>query len=212
MHKGWNGIQRSFLSGIEMFTALSHDFVLHRNCHIAHNSQTPSPFIVASYGTHHIQLANDNATMWNRLLILEKGKGRATGSTLEELPQLATVASGETFGLVASEHNLSFKGLLEIKEDISEDEKQLMEECPSDEFDPTKMFESMNINLKLVNVSLTLTGSQSWLIFLDTNQPPIPDGSSDIALMSAIVDLTMDEAPTARRKHKSIHPEGSTNE
>ena len=30
-YKGWNGLQHSFSSGIEIFTALSHDFVLHHN-------------------------------------------------------------------------------------------------------------------------------------------------------------------------------------
>ncbi|KAJ7659690.1 hypothetical protein DFH06DRAFT_935341, partial [Mycena polygramma] len=29
-HKEWNSIQRSFASGLEMQTALGHDFVLHR--------------------------------------------------------------------------------------------------------------------------------------------------------------------------------------
>lgn len=126
-HKGWNSLQQSFSSGIEMFTALSHDFVLRRNCRIAHNSKDPHEFTVASNGTHHIRLADYNATLWNDLVTHEKAKDGAISDPIHELPQLAKVASGEMFGLVASEYSSSFKGLLEIKEEISEEDHPLIE-------------------------------------------------------------------------------------
>ena len=41
-HKGWNSIMRSFSNGLEVYTALAHDFVLHRNLRVAasHGNKT----------------------------------------------------------------------------------------------------------------------------------------------------------------------------
>ena len=71
---------------------------------------------------------------------------------IHKLPQLAKVASGEMFGLVASEYSSSFKGLLNIKEEISKEDQHLIEECSSDAFDPAKMFRMLNIDPALVKV------------------------------------------------------------
>ncbi|EGO25000.1 hypothetical protein SERLADRAFT_469050, partial [Serpula lacrymans var. lacrymans S7.9] len=45
LHKAWNGIMRSFASGLEMFLALGFDFVIHRNIRIRFRSQKPSKFL-----------------------------------------------------------------------------------------------------------------------------------------------------------------------
>lgn len=209
-HKGWNGLQRSFSSGIEIFTALSHDFVLRRNCRIAYNDKDSNPFTVASNGTHHVRLANHNATLWNGLVAGERDKGRVIDHSIGELPRLPVVASGETFGLVVSAYSSAFKGLLEIKEEVSEEEKTLIDERPADVFDPVEMFKSMNIDPTLVKIPLTLAGSQSQPILLDTNMAPIPNTSIELASTSTIVDLTEVEAPAVRSKRKSAHPEERT--
>jgi hypothetical protein len=121
-HKGWNSLQRSFTSGVELITALAHDFVLRRNCRIAAASQHPRVFTLSSHGSHHIRLVSAVARLWNALLAKEKGKA-AGRNKLEELPELQDVCSSEEFGLVASSYTTSFKGLLEIKEEYKEEDE-----------------------------------------------------------------------------------------
>lgn len=209
-HKGWNGLQRSFASGIEMFTALSHDFVLRRNCRIANNSKKPSQFVAASNGTHHVRLVDHNAALWNDLLAREKGKGAAIDASASELPRLLKVASGETFGLVASKYSSSYKGLLEIKEEIGEEDQPLIEERSSDAFDAAEMFKTLNIDPSLAGIPLSLTGSQLQPILLGAEANPnhLPHASDHAPSTSTIVDLTTDEAPAAGSKRKSVQPEG----
>lgn len=150
-HKGWNSIQRSFSSGIELFTTLSHDHVLRTNCRIAANSKSPSIFTSASYGTHHVRLATHIATQWNTLIANETVKPGA--QPLTKLPGLKTVSSGEKFGLVVSKHTNSFKGLLEIKQELKEEE--IIEELTDNEFDPVEVLKSLNIDPGLVNIPQT---------------------------------------------------------
>ena len=195
LHKGWNGLQRSFSSGIEIFTALSHDFVLHCNCQIAYNNKDPNPFTVASNGTHHIQLANQNAVLWNNLVASKKNKGRALDNPICELPWLPMVA---TFGLVKSKYSSSHGGLLKIKEDVVVDEKLLIDEHPADAFDLVEMFQLMNIDAALLNIPLTCTGSQSQPILLDVDSVPLP---STVTL--GIVYLTLGEVPAVGSKRKA---------
>ena len=193
-----------------MFTALSHNFVLHHNCRIAHNSKDPYEFTIASNGTHHIQLTDYNATLWNDLVTHEKAKDSAISDPIHELPWLAKVVSGEMFGLVASEYSSSFKGLLEIKEEISEEDHPLIEERSSDAFDPAEMFGMLNIDPALVDVPLTPTGLKGQPVILDTgtNLTHLLTTSDDTPSMTAVVDLTMDEAPAVGSKRKLMHPEG----
>ena len=123
---------------------------------------------------------------------------------------MAKVASGEMFGLVASEYSSSFKGLLEIKEEISEEDQPLIEERSSDAFDPAEMFGMLNIDPALVDVPLTPTGLKGQLVILDTGTNPthLLTTSDDTPSMTAVVDLTMDEAPAVGSKRKLMHPEG----
>ncbi|KAI0658952.1 hypothetical protein C8Q70DRAFT_887671, partial [Cubamyces menziesii] len=46
-HKGWNGLQRSFASGVESLTALCHDFVLRRNIRIESAADDASAFVLS---------------------------------------------------------------------------------------------------------------------------------------------------------------------
>jgi hypothetical protein len=138
-HKGWNSLQWSFASGIELITALAHDFVLRRNCRTAFASKHPNPFTLSSHGSHHVRLVNYIAGLWNALLAKEKGKGSGK-DILEELPRLPDVHSGEQFGLVSSDYTSSFKGLLEIKEEYKEDD-----EFDLSSFDDSSLAQTFNI-------------------------------------------------------------------
>lgn len=60
------------------------------------------------------------------------------------------------------------------------------------------MFGMLNIDPALVNVPLTPTGLKGQPVTTSDNTPS----------MTAVVDLTMDEAPAVGSKRKLMHPEG----
>ncbi|KAG2744928.1 hypothetical protein P692DRAFT_201683590, partial [Suillus brevipes Sb2] len=66
-HKGWNSLQRAQPSGIVMLTALGHDFVLRRNIRVAFSRRQMTPFVEFTHGSHHIQLSNHVAKLYNGL-------------------------------------------------------------------------------------------------------------------------------------------------
>jgi hypothetical protein len=119
-HKGWNSIQRSFASGLEVFCAMAHDHVLRRNIRIVINRRDATPFEVSTFGSHHIHLVNHTAALWNALLKLEKN----APATLLPRAEMQIVDSGESFGLVHSKHTETFGGLVEIKD---EDDNEIYE-------------------------------------------------------------------------------------
>ncbi len=122
-HKQWNSLQRANASGIEMFLALSHDFVLRWNVCVVtttgRHKPKPSGFIATTYGCHHVHLCNAINTLFNVLCKREQEQGAKT--KYSPRPLLPVVNSGESFGVVVSEHSLSFGGLLQIKDEQDED-------------------------------------------------------------------------------------------
>ncbi|KAJ6463111.1 hypothetical protein C8R47DRAFT_1202066 [Mycena vitilis] len=111
-HKGWNSLQCSVASGLELQTALGHDFnVLRRNLWVG----------------HHLALVDAAAASWTTLLPVSKAN-----SSLVPLPRLKDVNSGETFGLVNSRNTDTFGGLYNIKTE-PEDDLQLVDELNSEE-------------------------------------------------------------------------------
>jgi hypothetical protein len=115
-HKGWNSIQRSFASGLEVFCAMAHDHVLWRNLRIVISRRDATPFEVSTFGSHHVHLVNHVAELWNTLLKTEK----TASATLLPRAEMQIVNSGESFGLVHSKHTETFGGLVEIKDDDNE--------------------------------------------------------------------------------------------
>lgn len=115
-HKGWNSIQRSFASGLEVFCALAHDFVLRRNVRVGSAQGKANGFLSSTFGSHHVQLFSHVAAIWNQLLQHEKQI--AIGHS--RLPELQDIESGETFGLVESRYTETFGGLLEVKDEDNE--------------------------------------------------------------------------------------------
>lgn len=92
-----------------MLTALSHDFILHRNLHIAFNSEKASIFILSTHGSHHLHLMCAIAQLHNQLHALEP---ESQSQILPALPKLHAADSSEIFGLVNSEHASTFGSLL----------------------------------------------------------------------------------------------------
>ncbi|CAL1700308.1 unnamed protein product [Somion occarium] len=114
--------------GLEVMVALGHDFVLRRNLRIMARKPISSQdiFIASTFGSHHLALISHVAKRWNALLLkVLEVHGNSTTATqmLAHLPQLLIIDSGETFGLVASRHNATFGGLLQLEdiEDVKED-------------------------------------------------------------------------------------------
>ncbi|KAF8054908.1 hypothetical protein FPV67DRAFT_1681291 [Lyophyllum atratum] len=137
-HKGWNSLQRTQPSGIEVFSALGHDFVLRRNVRVAlAHGASSSSFIGSTHGSHHIRLVDYAAQLFNELFKCEKKT-----SIKNSQPTLPRVASGEVFGLVRSEEADTFGGLLTIK-----DEPDDLEESPEDLLDRIISDESCDVNV-----------------------------------------------------------------
>lgn len=121
-HKGWNSLQRSFASGLEVMTALGSDFVLRRNIRIgSKKSSTATPFLQSTFGSHHTRLTNAVAKQYNELVTANT---RLNGH-LEALPELPMVSSGEQFGIVKSEHASTFAGLFVIKNESDDEDGTL---------------------------------------------------------------------------------------
>ena len=129
-YKGWNSLQHVQPSGIEMYAALAHDFVLRQNIWVflLHEKTRKQPsttdlLVSFSSGSHHISLLGHLAISFNLLLDKEPQNVRAT---LSPLLVFQDVNTDEVFGLVQSEHTESFRGLLIIKEEVKEMEDQVL--------------------------------------------------------------------------------------
>ncbi|KZP11522.1 hypothetical protein FIBSPDRAFT_756586, partial [Athelia psychrophila] len=142
-HKGWHSLQRSFASGLVLVLALSHDFVLRRNCRISVD-HSPSLFQLSTHGSHHIRLISRIATLSNALLAKEN-------SPAKPLPELRIVDSGETFGLVSSAYATSFKGLLSIKEEPKDESEDVLSNTPEyDTEDVNNLLRNLQIDPALL--------------------------------------------------------------
>lgn len=115
-HKALNRINYSFSSGLLMQWCLTIDFILRRNVRITlKNHSDSNPFLsIVTHGSHHLYLANFCAELTNKI--------SATAHSYSMLPTFPNVASGETFGLVASDHILSG---LSIKQEALDEEAAL---------------------------------------------------------------------------------------
>ncbi|PIL36291.1 hypothetical protein GSI_01954 [Ganoderma sinense ZZ0214-1] len=130
-HRAWNGLQRSWPSGLEMLAALCHDLVLRRNMRIGHHLSSPDVFTTSTYGSHHIRLIRAIAQQWNSTIHMAEYTHLFAG--LSDLPLLKTVASGETFGIVKSQFAQGYQYLVtDVKHD-DEDNDLLELTKPLDE-------------------------------------------------------------------------------
>ncbi|KAJ7026747.1 hypothetical protein C8F04DRAFT_966119, partial [Mycena alexandri] len=160
-HKGWNSIQRASASGLELQTALSHDFVLRRNIRVACGKTAGDisnldDFLRTTFGSHHSRLVSHTASLLNDIIHTEATRRKASPSNELLRPVLKSVASGETFGLVKSEHNDTFGGLLTIKDENS-DEDQLFNEALESSVNPEEILGDLNIDPALLLQPLHIT-------------------------------------------------------
>ncbi|KAJ7676042.1 hypothetical protein DFH06DRAFT_1466749 [Mycena polygramma] len=154
-HKGWNGLQRASASGLELQNALCHDFVHRRNLRIAFSKKPEAPgshaFVRSTFGSHHTRLVNRTALLLNGILEFEAAKKSRVPDTSALRPLLRNIASGETFGLVVSQHNDSFGGLLTIKSEAEAEDKlfpEVMETATDPQ--PEAVLADLNIEAALL--------------------------------------------------------------
>lgn len=158
-HKGWNSLQRSHPSGIEVFSGLAHDFVLRRNLRVAtSHPKTSGAFALSTYGSHHIRLCNHVAELFNTLIDCESHPEHCI-----PLPALTLTNSHEVFGLVHSDHTESFGGLIVIKDEPIEPESNqidMLDDLELDmDSDPVALAQEMSIDPQLFNLPQTCGSS-----------------------------------------------------
>lgn len=153
-HKAWNGLQRSYASGLEMLTMLSHDFVLRRNHRIDFESDSPTPFAVSTHGSHHLRLVNELARIWNSILQFPSHRQLFAGQ--QSTPTLRYVNSGETFGIVQSQFVTGYQYMIDIK---SEETDDLLDLSAQSEDQARQILQSINIDPALLSQPLPFPAS-----------------------------------------------------
>ncbi|KAJ7157749.1 hypothetical protein C8R46DRAFT_909000, partial [Mycena filopes] len=157
-HKGWNSIQRASASGLELQSALSHDFVLRRNIRVAfaktavpgNASSNLDTFLRSTFGSHHSRLVSRAASMFNDIIHIEATRSKTSASSLSLHPVLKHVASGETFGLVSSQHSDTFGGLLTIKDENTDGDDQLLNQALDSTTSAEEILGDLNIDPALL--------------------------------------------------------------
>ncbi|KAJ7165980.1 hypothetical protein C8R46DRAFT_1219750 [Mycena filopes] len=210
-HKGWNSLQRSFASGLEMQTALGHDFVLRRNIRVGLNgkARAPKPFIKSTHGSHHIALVDYTAMMWNSML---NTAGGSSTSSLQSLPRLANTESGETFGLVNSPHTESFGGLFTIKQEPEEDEDFVKELHPEEQEDLAR---ELGLDPALFNKPLIPSAAPppSMVIdvdLVDASTPPQDDAAKSENILMHSHPVTAIGSPVVQRTKRKLATESDS--
>ncbi|KAF8973794.1 hypothetical protein BDZ97DRAFT_1751761 [Flammula alnicola] len=158
-HKGWNSIQRAQPSGIEIYTGLGHDFFLRRNIRIASSrieNQRPvnfHQFVASTYASHHIQLINYTAQLFNSLYEKEPP---ALKRKLDAYPTLPQVQVTEVIGLVESAHSITFGGFVEMKAEASDSDAGLIDDIDAQvaETDQTRFIRSLEVDEHLFSVRM----------------------------------------------------------
>ncbi|KAJ7182935.1 hypothetical protein C8R43DRAFT_968527 [Mycena crocata] len=210
-HKGWNGIQRSFASGLLLQSSLCHDFVLRRNLRvaIARLSKTGAigqsdvdEFVASTYGSHHIRLVNATATLSNKLMNRGPSGSAAKGKSVAGYPILRQVESGEVFGVVSSKHADSFGGLLTIKAEDTDGELLIETSIVDDDIlaTATTVLEELDLNidpallfspLSVVQKTATIMTPASNSPTTSTNitQAPIIPATGSSTAFATVTDL-----------------------
>ncbi|PIL30720.1 hypothetical protein GSI_06888 [Ganoderma sinense ZZ0214-1] len=184
-HKGWNSLQRTHPSGVEVLTLLAADHVLRHNIRVDYADFNPSPFTASTFGSHHIHLVNACAQLWNSLLNPANRNQRRPPADLLPAPVLQPAASGETFGLVKANKDVAvYHSFVTVKE---EPEDTLINLSAEDPEEAERIVRSLGLDPSLLNKPL----EQDRRVFTSTyesmqTQGQMPsEGQSAIAFVSA---------------------------
>ena len=170
-HKGWNSLQRAHSSGLEVYTGLAFDFFLRRNIRIGWSRVENKrrgincfEFVESTHSSHHIQLVNYSAILFNSLLEKESASV-VSKNGLRPYPTLPHIKSQESMGLVKSAHTQTYGGLVEADPSNTcspDPDTRMLEDVDAEmaEMDQDRLVQSLNIDERMLHVPLT-TGNQS---------------------------------------------------
>ncbi|PIL36751.1 hypothetical protein GSI_00440 [Ganoderma sinense ZZ0214-1] len=182
-HKGWNSLQRSFSSGLEMMAALGHDHVLRHNTRVESALKEPPKFIRSTFGSHHVHLVNDCARRWNKQL----ARKSRIDSDMEPLPVLEAPSSGETFGMIKmSSETAAHQSLTSIKKE-SVDDEELLDLSSQDLLDANYILSGVGVDPSLLYQLPPKPSGPIASVSTPTPHPcPLPHGAAggDASLMS----------------------------
>jgi hypothetical protein len=217
-HKAWNSLQRAHASGIEVYTSLAHDFFLRRNLRIAsariheRRSVNCHEFIASAHASHHIQLVNHTAKLFN--LLYEK-EPLVSQRNLNVYPILPQVDHHEMIGLVKSAHSVTFGGYLEPKDEASPelDGSILLEDIDEqvEGMDQSRFIHSLGIDEALLLTKMprrTPASIQVQTSVASTSTVPIPGAagtshSTNVASEHGVADPS---ASPRKRKGPGVDP------
>ncbi|EPQ51434.1 hypothetical protein GLOTRDRAFT_22104, partial [Gloeophyllum trabeum ATCC 11539] len=169
-HRGFNGLQRSFTSGLVMFAALCHDFVLRRNIRVASALKGPDVFVKSLFGSHHLHLVDRVAQLWNDLSS-DKKVPKMANQVYDPLPRLQIVDSGERFGIVGSDYTATFGGFLKVKDEPEDELLDLTSEEARGRIED--IIQDLNIDPRLLNQpeDRTQEAPGAWLSHTALTEP-----------------------------------------
>ncbi|GBE81445.1 hypothetical protein SCP_0311740 [Sparassis crispa] len=198
-HKGWNGLQRSHASGIEVLSALCHDFVLRRNIRIGSVLEQCSTFLTSTHGSHHIRLVDAVAKLWNALLQVPDNCSKG----LRILPELEVISSNEKFGLVSAKCLANYQNLVVIKDEprddlldlaLSQDHEEVQDMLRDLDIDPALLLKPAFSSSSSGRPSLALDLPRSGAVLQPTtltltaaSLDDAPDSGSSSGVMTARV-------------------------
>ncbi|KAI1789749.1 hypothetical protein LXA43DRAFT_892226 [Ganoderma leucocontextum] len=190
-HKGWNALQCTHASGVEVLTNLAADHVLRHNIRVDHKHPNPYPFTLSTFGSHHVSLVNVTAKLWNTLLQpANKGQKRPPAD-LSPTPVLEPADSGEAFGLVNANADVTaYHSFVTVKE---EPEDPLVDLSSQDPEDVDRIVASLGIDPTLLSRPLgRSTGCQAQS---SSAGPPPPPTPRSLDMPQTIIDFTAASAP-----------------
>ncbi len=163
-------------------------------------------FAATTQGSHHIHLQSQINTLFNILADRERTWG---GPGLPARPVLQQVGSGESFGLVVSNHNLTFGGLLQIKDEPDKDQKlEGLINDREEEIDVAMVLRDLNIDPALLNqpksghdipyqstIHPSSSSPPSLLALLNSTPPSSSAASSGLSTFDTVIySLTADSS------------------
>lgn len=201
-HKGLGSLQKSFASGLEYITAVTHDHILRRNIRVAKVNAQRGTFTNATHGSHHIRIVSHNAGLRNQIITkLEQQEKLLPDHKLKHAPQLQLINSGEVFGLVVSEYTNSFKGLIEIKDEPQDEETNNLPIITDTDVD--NLMSRLSIDPQLLSlpaIPMVQTASTPALPVISAN-PPVST-NPEIVQRTGLVKTNN----PASAKRKTLHP------
>ena len=166
-HKGWNALQRTQPSGVEVLTSMAADHVLRRNIRIDYADANPYPFTMSTYGSHHVNLVNACAEVWNTFF-QPQDSASLRPADLVPAPILEPADSQECFGLVKANSDVTAYYLL-----IKEEPEQPLVDLTA-EVDADRIVASLGLDPALLGKPLRKSAQTSASAALHTHSSVTP--------------------------------------